>query len=348
MNISIFVFGNDKFIATLPKQIRDTKAYCIEMITNLRQAVSQIQNFPPDVILVQANQDGSMELCSWLKEQTKLSWIYCILLEDRPQFLKIRAQQDRKSEFDITCAALKQGADAHIWYGLREDASQDNTDNSESEISHSLLLAQLNVGLRKANKYRDLVRLSTVALADSLTEFNNRRALESDLPKQIEKARANNKPLSLIILDVDYFKQVNDNYGHLVGDRILQLLCARLRNNLRYKDVPFRYGGEEFVILLSDTTSEEAYKVACRLNQLVSKEPFSLARNLAIDITISLGIAGLRDEDDLNGLSLLDRADRYLLQAKSSGRNRVIFNGNGISNSQTSPLKIISPLNAQR
>ena len=348
MNISIFVFGNDKFIATLPKQIRDTKTYCIEMITNLKQAVYQIQNFPPDVILVQASQDGSMELCNWLKEQTKLSWIYCILLEDRPQFLKIRAQQDRKSEFDITCAALRQGADAHIWYALKEDTSQDNTDNSESKISHCLLLAQLTVGLRKAHKYRDLVRLSTVALADSLTEFNNRRALESDLPKQIDKARANNEPLSLIILDVDYFKQVNDNYGHLVGDRILQLLSARLRNNLRYQDIPFRYGGEEFVILLSDTTREEAYKVASRLNQLVSKEPFSVDRNLAINITISLGIAGLQKEDDPNGLSLLDRADRYLLQAKSSGRNRVIFNGNGISNSQTSPLKIASFLNSQR
>ena len=346
MNISIFVFGNDKFIATLPKQIRDADVFSVEMITNLNQGVSRIQNVPPDVILIQASQDGSMELCSWLKEQTKLSWIYCILLEDRPQLLETRIERDREWELDITCAALRQGADAYIWYCLKEHTSHDNTDNDESKISHRLLLAQLTVGLRKAQKYRDLLRtndvLSAIALADSLTEFNNRRALEWDLPKQIKKARTTEKPLSLIILDVDYFKKVNDNYGHLVGDRLLQLLCTRLRYNLRYQDTPFRYGGEEFVIILSDTTSEEAYKVASRLNHVVSSQPFAINNNLAIDITISLGTAMLHPEDDRDGLSLLDRADRYLLEAKSSGRNRVISSANSISNSQISHLRVVS------
>ena len=347
MNISIFVFGNDKIITTLPKQIRNTDVFTVEMITNLSQAVLRIKNVPPDVILVQASQDGSMELCNWLKEQTKLSWIYCILLEERPQLLKTRAeQQDRKWELDITCAALRQGADAYIWYDQKRDINYDNRDDSESTISHRLLLAQLTVGLRKAQKYRDLLRtndvLSAIALADSLTDFNNRRALEWDLPKQIQKARTTRKPLSLIILDVDYFKKVNDNYGHLVGDRLLQLLCTRLRYNLRYQDTPFRYGGEEFVILLSDTTSQEAYKVACRLNRIVSDQPFAINNNLAIQITISLGTASLQLEDDPNGVSLLDRADRYLLQAKSNGRNRVICSTNSISNSQTPHLRVVS------
>ena len=342
MNISIFVFGNDKFIARLPKQIRDTDLFRIEMIANLSQAVLQIQNAPPHVILVQASQDGSMELCSWFKEQTKLSWIYCILLEDRPQLIETRTKQGHEWELDITCAALRQGADAYIWYP--QNTNHDNAD-SESRTNHSLLLAQLTVGLRKAQKYRDLLRtndvLSAIALADSLTEFNNRRALEWDLPKQIEKARISGKPLSLIILDVDYFKKVNDNYGHLVGDRLLQLLCTRLRYNLRYQDTPFRYGGEEFVILLGDTTSQEAYKVACRLNHIVSDQPFAINNNLAINITISLGTASLRLEDDANGISLLERADRYLLQAKSSGRNRVICRANSMSNSQTSHLRVV-------
>ena len=346
MNISIFVFGNDKFIATLPEEIRDRDVFKVEMITNLNEAVSRIQNLPPDVILVQASEDGSMELCSWLKEQTKLSWIYCILLEDRPQLLEACAQVDRQRELDMTCAALRQGADAYIWYSLKENTKYDNSDTSESNTSHRLLIAHLTVGLRKAHKYRDLLRtndlLSAIALADSLTELNNRRALEWNLPKQIEKARNTEKPLSLIILDVDYFKKVNDNYGHLVGDRLLQLLCTRLRYNLRYQDTPFRYGGEEFVILLSDTTSQEAYKVACRLNHVVSDQPFAINNNLAIEITISLGTASLRFEDDSNGLSLLDRADQYLLEAKSNGRNRVICSANSTSNSQTSHLRVVS------
>ena len=345
MNISIFVFGNDKFITTLPEQIRDRDVFNIEMITNLNEAVSRIQNLPPDVILVQASQDGSMELCSWLREQTKLSWIYCILLEDRPQLL------ERERELDMTCAALKQGADAYISYCLKEHTNRNNLDISESKISHRLLIAHLTVGLRKARKYRDLLRtndvLSAIALADSLTELNNRRALKWNLPKQIEKARNTKKPLSLIILDVDYFKKVNDNYGHLVGDRLLQLLCTRLRYNLRYQDTPFRYGGEEFVILLSDTTSKEAHKVACRLNHVVSDQPFAINNNLAIEITISLGTASLRSEDDSDGISLLDRADQYLLEAKSNGRNRVICDANSTSNcstsnSQTPHLKAVS------
>lgn len=390
MNISIFVFGNDKFIATLPKQIRDTDVFSVETSANLNLMVSRIQNVPPDVILVQASQDGSMELCHWLKEQTKLSWIYCILLEDRPQLLETSAQQDWEWELDITCTAFRQGADAYIWYNpSKGDINSDNTDNSEFIISHRLLLAQLTVGLRKAQKYRDLIHandvltgkyqnltrtndalsakcqdlirtndalsrkyedlirtndvLSAIALADSLTDFNNRRALEWDLPKQIEKARTSGKPLSLIILDVDYFKKVNDNHGHLVGDRLLQLLCSRLRYNFRSLDTPFRYGGEEFVILLSDTTSEEAYKVAYRLKRVVSEEPFTINNNLAIKITISLGTASLQSEDDPNGISLLDRADGCLLQAKSSGRNRVICSCESTPNPQpqTSHLRVV-------
>lgn len=129
----------------------------------------------------------------------------------------------------------------------------------------------------------------------------------------------------MIILDVDFFKKVNDSYGHLVGDRILRLLSARLRNNLRIQDTPFRYGGEEFVIILPNTTGEEAFLVARRLNRIVNQELFTINNNqLTIKVTISLGVASLQDEDDKDGISILDRADKYLLQAKATGRNRVI------------------------
>ncbi len=321
MNISILVFGSDHFLTTLPDQIHDTNTFNLEAIANLNQAVSQIQVNPPDIVLVQASLDGSMELCCWLKDQTKLSWIHCILLEERPEMISLKAQGNWEWEIEMNAAALQQGADAYIWQIPENTTSNTNT-------NHCLLLAQLTVGIRKAQKYRDLIRtndlLSAIALADSLTELNNRRALEWDLPRQIHKARSNNTPLSLIILDVDYFKSVNDTYGHLVGDRLLQLMCTRIRHNLRFQDTPFRYGGEEFVILLSNTSCHEALVVANRLNRIVSEQPFSINNKLAINITISLGMSCLQVEDDKNGVSLLDRADKYLLQAKSSGRNRVI------------------------
>lgn len=321
MNTSILVFGSDKFLASLPDQIRDATAFSVEVIANLNQAVSRIQITPPDIILVQASLNASMELCCWLKDQTKLSWIYCILFEDRPELL---SQRNWEWDLEMTSTALKQGADAYIWQIPEEKRDQ----KSALSANNRLILAQLSVGLRKAQKYRDLIQendvLSAIALADSLTQMNNRRALEWDLPRQIQKSRNQNNPLSLIILDVDFFKKVNDTYGHLVGDRLLQLLSARLRNNLRFQDTAFRYGGEEFVIILANTTAEEALLVARRLNRIVSQEPFKINNQVTINVTISLGTASLRDEDDEDGMSMLDRADKYLLQAKATGRNRVI------------------------
>jgi two-component system cell cycle response regulator len=246
-------------------------------------------------------------------------------VEDSPELLALKSQFGREWELELTCAALRQGADAYIWQQPKQ-----KTDNppAEETANEQLLLAHLSVGLRKAQKYRDLVRtndlLTAIALADSLTELKNRRALNGDLPRHIQKARSHGDPLSLMILDVDYFKKVNDSYGHLVGDRLLQLLCHRLRHNLRFQDTPFRYGGEEFVIVLTNTTCDDALVVAHRLNRVVSEQPFAINDKLAINITISVGTACLQPEDDTKGTSLLERADQFLLQAKAAGRNRVI------------------------
>ncbi|MFQ4144275.1 GGDEF domain-containing protein [Chlorogloeopsis sp. ULAP02] len=325
MKISILVFGSKNFITTLPDQIRDASAFSIEVINNVNQAVSYIQITPPDIVLVQASNDGSLELCYWLKEQTKLSWIYCILLEDRPQLLAHRSDYGWEWEFEMNAIALKQGADAYIWLTPKDNRDLTMVDLT---INQPLLLAQLTAGLRKAQKYRELLRtndiLSTIALSDALTELNNRRALDWELPRQIKKARNHRTSLSLIILDVDYFKKVNDTYGHLVGDRLLQLLSHRLQHNLRCQDTPFRYGGEEFVILLGNTNYDEAIVVANRLNRIVSEQPFTINNQLSINLTVSLGTSCLRAEDDANGISLLERADQHLLQAKAAGRNCAI------------------------
>jgi two-component system cell cycle response regulator len=335
MKISILIFGSNEFLATLPDQIRHATDFTVKVIISIEQAKQHILITPPDVVFIQASLHGSIELCCWLKEQTKLSWIYCILLEDRPQLLVERKQKGWEWELKMTTTALEQGADAYIWQ-FPPDFER------ESAANHPLILAQLAASLRKIQKYRDLMQtndlLSAIALADSLTELNNRRALEWDLPRQINKSRTLAVPLSLMILDVDYFKKVNDTYGHLVGDRLLQLLSERLRRNLRFKDTPFRYGGEEFVVILADTNSEEALIVARRLNRLVSEELFVIDNKLSIRITISVGIASLEASDDDHGTTLLYRADQCLLEAKATGRDKVV----SCEYRQPPPLRAIS------
>ena len=126
------------------------------------------------------------------------------------------------------------------------------------------------------------------------------------------------------MMDVDFFKRINDTYGHLIGDRALKLISARLRHNLRFYDTPFRYGGEEFVIILNNTGQKEAKLIGQRLCNLIAEQPFAVGDELDLSITISAGTASLRIDDDEKGINLLRRADQYLLKAKSQGRNKVL------------------------
>jgi two-component system cell cycle response regulator len=197
-----------------------------------------------------------------------------------------------------------------------------------------LLSAQIASGLRMVKNHRELMRtndiLSAIALSDPLTELNNRRALDWELPRQVQNSRSRSEQMSVLMLDVDFFKNINDTYGHPIGDRALQLISGRLRHNLRFRDTLFRYGGEEFVILLSGTDAQEALLVGRRLCRLISDQPFAVNDDLNLEMTISAGVASLNDNDDSKGASLLQRADQNLLKAKAAGRNRVIGGQEGL------------------
>ena len=148
--------------------------------------------------------------------------------------------------------------------------------------------------------------------------------MERDLPAQILASRSNKNTLSLLMLDVDCFKTINDTYGHLVGDRVLQLLSSRLKHNLRSQELLFRYGGEEFVIILNNTDCQQALFIAERLRRQVGEQIFTLDFALSLTVTISIGVACLQSLDDRGGITLLTRADNCLLNAKARGRNCVI------------------------
>jgi two-component system cell cycle response regulator len=322
MDAAVLVVGNAHFLATYVNQIRNIMSGTVEASSCLDEVLSLVQEKQPAILILQATQAGSLELCAQIKQQTQLGWTYCILINSLSEKTSVGTLDDR--EAIAYTEALESGADAYL------SMSADTADSAVPIQENRLLRAQIQAGLRGIKFYRELMQtndvLSTMALADPLTELSNRRAMEWELPRQIQNARSYSTPLSLIMLDVDYFKSVNDNYGHQVGDRVLQLLAARLQHNLRLQDTLFRYGGEEFVIALSQTNFQEAKNVATRLKCLVSDQPFNIDGTLALQITISLGLGFLNAEDDIKGETLLRRADENLLRAKTSGRNRV-FSG---------------------
>jgi diguanylate cyclase (GGDEF)-like protein len=164
--------------------------------------------------------------------------------------------------------------------------------------------------------------LENLSITDALTGIANRRHFEWRLSEEIERARRYKYPLSALMLDLDHFKQVNDNYGHQIGDIVLQQVAQRLRRILRRTDFLARYGGEEFIVLAPQTPADRALILAERLRQVIAESPIPVADNLQIHITISIGVAVFPNHAQ-NESELIGAADSALYKAKQMGRNRV-------------------------
>ncbi len=175
--------------------------------------------------------------------------------------------------------------------------------------------------LRNALLYREALASS---LRDGLTGIGNRKAMDMALTREIKLAHRHKQSLCLLFIDIDHFKQVNDLYGHRAGDRLLQHSANCIQSALRDTDQIFRYGGEEFVVLLNNTDIKAARLIAERIRLNVAMTPLTVDKQ-ELSATISLGVATLESKDD--GESLLKRSDSALYIAKNSGRNKVICLG---------------------
>ena len=180
-----------------------------------------------------------------------------------------------------------------------------------------VLLARVRAALREKER-QDL--LEKWATTDPLTELYNRRHFFDLAERELERSRRLKSELSFIMLDIDFFKQVNDQYGHLTGDNALILLSGILKDALRKVDFCCRFGGEEFVLCLPDTPSQGAWEVAERIRTQVACTPLPTQNNQEIYIQVSLGIASSKREHSVE--VILKRADEALYQAKESGRNQ--------------------------
>ena len=178
---------------------------------------------------------------------------------------------------------------------------------------------------RYTERLRDNVQTSIeLAITDPLTGLFNRRYMETHLTTLVEQSAARNKPIAVLVLDIDYFKAINDSYGHDAGDDVLREFALRIRKAIRNIDLACRYGGEEFVIVMPETDMAVATMVAERLRRRIASEPFGIQQGARhLEVTISIGIAALSEADDSAG-TILKRADQALFRAKRDGRNRVV------------------------
>ncbi len=194
-------------------------------------------------------------------------------------------------------------------------------------IDKNELLARVRTQVRRkryTERLRDNVQLSIeMAITDALTGLYNRRYMESHLGTLVDQAVSRGKPLTVLVLDIDYFKSINDSHGHDAGDDVLREFALRIRKSIRGIDLACRYGGEEFVIVMPETDLAVATMVAERLRRRIASEPFPIQQgSRSVEVTISIGIAALGGAD--NPASLLKRADQALYRAKRDGRNRVV------------------------
>ncbi|WP_367372501.1 GGDEF domain-containing protein [Pseudomonas lini] len=193
--------------------------------------------------------------------------------------------------------------------------------SEEEQGSLESLLSTLLFPMRNALLYRAATQS---ALRDPLTDTGNRIAMDQTLEREIEMSRRHSQPLSLLMLDIDHFKQINDTYGHSAGDEVLKAVAASIKNQLRNVDMVFRFGGEEFMILLSNTSREAAAMVGERLRFAVQAQDY-VAEGKMIELTVSIGCSTLLPGESAE--SLLRRADSALYVAKREGRNRLAMAG---------------------
>lgn len=168
-----------------------------------------------------------------------------------------------------------------------------------------------------------IIQLHEEAVKDPLTGLFNRRYMNLLAEMEFKKTKRYSHPLSVLMIDIDHFKSINDKYGHKVGDLVLKHVAQEIRNHIRSSDIPIRYGGEEFVIVLPNTTRERAYTLAERIRKHIDATPILVDGN-EINCKVSIGISSMEDNPETFG-ELVNNSDKRMYLAKQSGRNRTVF-----------------------
>lgn len=294
-------FEADKIAETLHQD--NDNVIPVDSGMNAMEYVSQ-HDFDLLIISLNLKNEDGLRLCSHLRSNERTRSI---------PILMVASEED----MDRIARGLEIGAHDYI---LRP-------------VDRNELLARARTQIRR-KRFQERLRTSyeyslSMALTDSLTGLYNRRYFDVHLQKMLKTHKDAGKNLSVMILDIDHFKEVNDKHGHVAGDDVLKVFAHRLQDNLRSFDMVARLGGEEFVVVLPDTTPHMTYFIAERLRRAVADKPMKCSVPEG-EISISTSIGGaVIEPGDYEVQEILDRVDKYLYEAKNGGRNCSIFESVG-------------------
>lgn len=301
---TILVADDEPSYLGLIKLCLERSGYLVVTAEDGFEAIVEARSVLPALVILDVMMPGmsGLEACRIIKEDKATHDIPIIFLSAR-------------SEIDLKVYALGQGANDYI----------------SKPFTPKELLARVHVALRLKRERDDLHKIAeeanayakseqNKAVTDPLTGVLNRYELQVILGNQLAQARRYGKPVSCLMIDVDKFKVVNDTYGHPSGDAALRQVAGILKEAVRGSDVVFRYGGEEFMVLLPDTILEGAVALAEKIRMLTASHPFGEGERIFF-LTLSVGAAVLREGE--SGSDMIMRADAALYRAKALGRNRV-------------------------
>lgn len=237
--------------------------------------------------------------------------------------LRSNTNTRRASVIYVAHAHQKQTAAAALDLGANDLLSQ-GPDPEELALR---LTKQISRKLTADRLLDDMQSGLRAAVTDSLTGLHNRRYALPHLNRTLERCKRKGNSFAVLLADLDHFKHVNDEYGHAVGDRVLIQVAQSLSGNMRPADLVARLGGEEFLIIMPDTTADEALKAAQSLSKVISEKEISENDGCKVQVTVSMGIAIADPNDENTAQALIDRADTALYEAKARGRNRAILGG---------------------
>jgi diguanylate cyclase (GGDEF)-like protein len=251
-------------------------------------------------------------------------------LDEHPNSVSTKLLRAEGMYSNFTCPLIAQGKAVGFLFFT---SMKKNTYQNIHKNIFLLIAGQISILIEKSRLYQQLYELNQKLLQaqhelqykathDTLTELYNRRAITEHLEAQLSRAKRLGLQLCIIMLDVDHFKLINDNHSHLAGDTVLKTVAARMSDCLREYDYIGRYGGEEFLVILGESEYEAAIVAAGRLNQAVGSKPIAFGDKL-LTITVSAGVAVVKDCNIYNLDQILMAADQELYRAKSNGRNRV-------------------------